>query len=72
MNKIQRFLQAAIGLKRLPTGPSTLVATIVNGNVVWMADNTGAYIKDGYQGNDIVYSVVKRVEEKIKIAPWAQ
>ena len=72
MNKIQRFLQAAIGLKRLPTGPSTLVATIVNGNVVWMADNTAAYIKDGYQGNDIVYSAVKMVEEKVKLAPWAQ
>lgn len=70
MNKIQKVIAGLLGIKAAPSINGRFA--VVNGSVVWMADNSAAYIKDGYQGNDIVYGVLKRIEEKIKIATWAQ
>lgn len=70
MNKIQKVIAGLLGIKAAPSINGRFV--VVNGSVVLIADNSAAYIKDGYQGNDIVYSAVKMVEEKVKLAPWAQ
>lgn len=68
MNKLQKIVSVLFGIKAAPVIGGRF--QVVNGTVVWTATNADSYIKDGYQGNDIVYSAVKMAEEKIKIAPW--
>lgn len=43
----------------------------VGGQITWIADKLQAYVKDGYQANDIVYSAVSLVMDKIRVAPWS-
>lgn len=44
---------------------------IINGTLVSMADTGINYIKEGYNINDIVYSIIKIQKDKIKVAPWS-
>jgi HK97 family phage portal protein len=44
--------------------------TIVNGTLVATPDNKESYIKNGYNVNDIVYSVVNLILDKVRVAPW--
>lgn len=44
--------------------------TINQANVVWINDNLGKYIEEGYSMNDVVYSISQITSEKIKVAPW--
>lgn len=44
---------------------------IVGGQLVSLADNVTGYVRDGYNANDLIYSVVNIILEKIKMAPWA-
>jgi len=68
MNKVQKFFAGLLGLKAAsPSGRFQFI----NGQIVWMADNPTTYVTDGYQGNDIVYSAVRMVEDKVRVAPWA-
>lgn len=43
---------------------------LVNGRLIPYDDSRNNYIIKGYQVNDIVYSIVKLITEKVKIAPW--
>jgi len=43
---------------------------IINGQLVSMVDNGVTYIKEGFNINDIVYSIINMQTEKIKTAPW--
>ena len=70
MNKLQRFFAGLLGVKAAPPNtPGRFM--VINGSITWMADDPATYIRDGYQGNDIVYSAIRRVEDKIRVAPWA-
>jgi HK97 family phage portal protein len=42
------------------------------GTVTWQAGNRELMVKDGYSGNDIVYSIIRLITEKVKQAPWAE
>lgn len=53
----------------LPTsGPGRFIE--IGGQVTWISDKLSAYVKDGYQANDIVYSAVMMVMDKVRVAPW--
>lgn len=44
--------------------------TVVNGNLISSEDNKTTYLTKGYQANDIIFSVVNLITEKIRVAPW--
>lgn len=43
---------------------------IVNGRLIAYDDNTNNYIVKGYNINDIVYSIVRLITDKARVAPW--
>lgn len=44
---------------------------VVNGQLISPVDNKTAYITDGYTVNDIIYSIVNIISDKVRVAPWA-
>lgn len=75
MNKFQQFVVSALGLKSLlPANASTSIAgghfTLANGQIAWVADNSESYIVNGYQANDIIFSAVRMIMDKARVAPW--
>lgn len=44
---------------------------LLNGRLVSITDNPHSYITKGYNINDIIYSIIKLIVDKVKIAPWA-
>jgi HK97 family phage portal protein len=44
--------------------------SIVNGQLTATPDNKKSYIDNGYSVNDIVYSIVNLILDKIRVAPW--
>ncbi|CAB4121827.1 COG4695 Phage-related protein [uncultured Caudovirales phage] len=40
--------------------------------VTWQGQNGVNQVKNGYCANDIVYSIIRLIEEKCKQAPWAE
>ena len=53
-----------------PNIPLSAQVAIQHGIVTWQGQNAQAYIRDGYQSNDIVYSIVKLIADKAKLAPF--
>jgi HK97 family phage portal protein len=43
---------------------------VVNGQLVWSTDNDQKIIQNGYLANDIVYSIISLITNKVKLAPW--
>jgi HK97 family phage portal protein len=43
----------------------------VGGRLVSITDNQESYIRHGYSINDIIYSIITLIMDKIKVAPWA-
>ncbi|NDD17057.1 MAG: hypothetical protein EB092_08650 [Chitinophagia bacterium] len=54
----------------LPSYPFNTQVAIQHGIVTWQGQNAQAYVRDGYQQNDIVYSIVKLITDKAKLAPF--
>ena len=54
----------------LPSLPTATQIAIQQGIVTWQGGTTQAYVNDGYQKNDIVYSIIKLITDKAKIAPF--
>ena len=61
--------------------PSTMRNGYLGGNnvppmygdvVTWQGQNGVNQVKNGYCANDIVYSIIRLIEEKCKQAPWAE
>ncbi len=42
------------------------------GTVTWQGQNAESQVKSGYSGNDIVYSIIRLIVDKVKMAPWAE
>src|SRR5690348_5703475 len=60
----RRFAPEAFGPNSQPT------YEIINGRLVSISDNPTSYIDKGYSINDIVYSIVTMIMDKIRVAPW--
>lgn len=43
---------------------------IINGKLIAYQDNQEQYIVKGYNFNDIVYSIVRMITDKARVAPW--
>ncbi len=54
------------------TLPPAATNKTVNGTVTWQAGNALSQVQDGFSGNDIVYSIVRLITDKVKVAPWAE
>ncbi len=54
----------------LPNIPFNGQVAIQQGIVTWQGGDNISFVNDGYQANDIVYSIVKLITDKAKIAPW--
>lgn len=52
-----------------PVLPTASQVAIQKGIVTWQGANSQSYVKDGYQSNDIVYSIIKLITDKAKLAP---
>jgi HK97 family phage portal protein len=44
---------------------------MLGGRLVSIADNGKTYIDKGYNINDIVYSIINLILDKVRVAPWA-
>ena len=44
--------------------------SMMNGTFVGIADNRSNYILDGYQVNDVIYSVVSVITDKVRMPDW--
>lgn len=44
---------------------------VINGRLVSITDNQESYIRNGYSVNDLIYSIITLIMDKIKVAPWA-
>ena len=53
----------------LPNYPTNSHIALQKGIVTWQGANSQAYVTDGYQKNDIVYSIIKLITDKAKLAP---
>lgn len=43
---------------------------LINGRLVSYTDNRDNYVIKGYMINDIIYSIVKMIADKARVAPW--
>ena len=50
--------------------PLASQVAIQQGIVTWQGGNAKSFVDDGYVGNDIVYSIVKLITDKAKLAPF--
>src|SRR4026208_682010 len=74
MNFLQRWilgkdLVSKLELKGVPP-PARFSYRIENGRIVTPVDNKLAYIQDGYNKNDIIFSVVNMVLDKVRLPEW--
>lgn len=54
-----------------PPGLAGGPVMLLNGQIVSINDNAENYIKNGYDLNDIIYSIVNLIIDKIRLAPWS-
>lgn len=54
----------------LPNYPLGSQVAIQNGIVTWQGQDAQAFVNDGYVKNDIVYSIIKLITDKAKLAPF--
>jgi phage portal protein BeeE len=67
MNKVQRLIAGWLGLKAFRSGSTYMVS---GGNLISSEDNKTTYITEGYTANDIIFSIVNLITEKVRVAPW--
>lgn len=73
MSLIGRNLQtkAAPGPRDYPaTAQRGANLQLINGRLVSYADNKITYLQKGYDLNDIVYAIVNKIADKVRLAPW--
>lgn len=63
-----KSLKDRLQKKALPTTGQQF--SIERGTIVSMADNTATYIRDAYNVNDIIYSIINLILDKVRIPQW--
>lgn len=43
---------------------------VYNGQLISPADNKTTYITEGYAYNDLIYSIINLIADKVRVAPW--
>jgi HK97 family phage portal protein len=70
MNKAQKWIaEKVLGIK-FDSKALSGSYQIVGGTLTAISDNKQNYISEGYSVNDIVYSIINLILDKIRIAPW--
>ena len=69
-------IKKLIGAKPLQSvlpmsGPLGSTVSINRGIVTWQGADAQSFVNDGYVGNDIVYSIVKLITDKARLAPFS-
>ncbi len=54
----------------LPQIPFNGQVAIQQGIITWQGGDNISFVRDGYSANDIVYSIVKLITDKAKLAPF--
>jgi phage portal protein BeeE len=67
----QSLIASRLQTKRSTPLLSSQNFQLINGRLVTIADNQLNYIQKGYDINDIVYSIITMIMDKIRVAPWA-
>jgi hypothetical protein len=67
MNFIQK---AALKLLGGSLANQIFAQKVGNGVVTWSGQNKLQQVKDGYMGNDILYSIIRLITDKTKVAQW--
>lgn len=70
MGRLKQAWEALIGKKALIPYRDERLFDIINGQFVAISDRKANYIKDGYQGNDLIYSILNLIAQKIKMPEW--
>src|SRR5690242_18692623 len=62
-----------MSVKAAPTGPAMSSPTyqLIGGQLVTIPDKGISYIQQGYNINDIVYSIINLILDKVRVAPWS-
>jgi hypothetical protein len=61
----------AIPASMTPVGRPGQPFQLVNGRLVGYTDNPRTFIEKGYDINDIVYSIINLIMDKVRVAPWS-
>jgi HK97 family phage portal protein len=71
MNLLQKALNF-LSTSQLKSVPLSVGQTIyyLNGQITSSSDNKKSYLVNGYDVNDIIYSIVQLIVEKGRVAPW--
>lgn len=67
----QSLIASRLQTKRTTPLLSSQNFQLINGRLVTIADNPLNFIQKGYDINDIVYSIIKLIMDKVMIAPWS-
>lgn len=70
MNILQKIFPSLFQLKSVPL-PIGRTLYYLNGQITSSADNKKSYLTNGYDVNDIIYSIINLITEKVKVAPWS-
>ena len=56
--------------REVATGQSFASYSLINGQYVGINDNKQSYITNGYEANDIIYSIVTLITDKCSMPEW--
>ena len=71
MSRLSEAWKALTGRTVTPTGTPFASYSLINGQYVGLNDNQTSYITNGYEANDIIYSIVNLITDKCKLPEWA-
>src|SRR6185436_15659554 len=70
MNWLQRLILGKDLTNRLDQKAENIRFEVQNGRLVMPADNKETYICEGYNVNDIIYSVINLILDKVRLPEW--
>lgn len=70
MSLLAQSLQHKAVPPNVPVARNGVHYTLINGRLVGYVDNQRTYIDKGYSLNDIIYSIITLITDKIRVAPW--
>lgn len=69
MNIFQKLFPSLFQLKSVPL-PIGRTFHYLHGSITSSTDNKRSYLVNGYDVNDLIYSIIKLIVEKARVAPW--